>query len=219
MPSSGWTLETLKTVVEAEIVALDKVTTSRFVAGDTRASEAGEAIKVGLANAQRALDAAAVLAKEAVGEAKAAHAAEHAAQAMALTISTLELKERLTEMNNFRAQLTTERGEFATRDRLASAVGTLEGAMAVMATQHGAALGVLDARLSGTITDVTRNTSRLDQKDQADRVSSEKLATLAKQIADLTASVNNMQSRFLGAMAAFTIMMIVFEFFWKYVVH
>ncbi len=180
---SSWTLDTLKVVVEAEISALAQVTTSRFVAGDTRATEAQEAIKVGLANAQRALDAAAVLAKDAVGEAKIAHAAEHAAQAMALTLSTLELKERLVEMNNFRGQMAQERGDFVTRDRLQAEVKNMEGV------------------ITAAVATVTVSQALSDSK-----------------IAELTKSVNNMQSRFAAYGTAFTVGLIVFELFWKYVV-
>lgn len=132
MPSEGWTLSTLKTVVESEIAALGRVTDARFVAGDASAAESKEAIKVGLAAAQTALAAAAALAKEAVTEAKAAHAAEHAALAMALALAMLELKERLAEMNNFRAQMADERGDFVTRDRLASAIATVEVTMTAL---------------------------------------------------------------------------------------
>lgn len=147
-PTSGWTLETLRVVLEAEIKSLDQVTASRFVSGDTRATEAQEAIKVGLANAQRALDAAAVLAKDAVSEAKMAHAAEHAALAMALSLAMLELKERLAEMNNFRKQIADERGDFVTRDRLQSAVTTLEGALAASVALANTAHNLTEAKLT-----------------------------------------------------------------------
>lgn len=147
-PKSAWTLETLRVVLEAEIKSLDQVTASRFMAGDTRAGEAQEAIKVGLANAQRALDAAAVLAKDAVSEAKAAHAAEHAALAMALSLAMLELKERLAEMNNFRAQIAAERSDFVTRDRLQATVTTLEGALASSVTLATTAHNLTDARVT-----------------------------------------------------------------------
>jgi hypothetical protein len=129
MPETGWTLSTLKAVVDGEIAALGRVTDARFVAGDASAAESKEAIKVGLAAAQTALAAAAALAKEAVTEAKAAHAAEHAALAMALSLAMLELKERLVEMNNFRKQIADERGDFVTRDRLAQSV---EGVNAIV---------------------------------------------------------------------------------------
>lgn len=144
--ASSWTLDTLKVVLESEIQSLAGVTTSRFASGDTRAIEAQEAIKVGLANAQRALDAAAVLAKDAVGEAKMAHAAEHAAQAMALTLSTLELKERLKEMNNFRLQLDQERTDFVTRDRLAGEIKTIEATILSGLTTMNSQYSVLDTK-------------------------------------------------------------------------
>lgn len=146
---SPWTLETLKVVVESEIASLGRVTDARFVAGDAAAAESKEAIKVGLAAAQTALSAAATLAKEAVTEAKAAHAAEHAALAMALSLAMLELKERLSEMNNFRAQIAQERADYVTRDRMAAAVTTLEGA------------------LSAAVVTLTTRTSLLETASQA----------------------------------------------------
>lgn len=127
---AGWTLETLKERIEGEIEALSINTDTRFSSEASFRSEAQEAIKVGFANAQKALDAAAVLAKEAVGEAKTAHAQEHAALAMALSLAMLELKEKLVEMNNMRNQITAERGDYVSRDKLDGAVKSMEGAMA-----------------------------------------------------------------------------------------
>lgn len=146
-PGSIWTVDTLKVVVDGELTAIDRRLTDSRAAADARATEAQEAIKVGLAAAQKALDAAAILAKDAVTEAKAAHAAEHAALAMALALAMLELKERLAEMNNFRKQIADERGDFVTRDRLATAVTTLEASIVAAIASFTTAIAVVDARV------------------------------------------------------------------------
>jgi hypothetical protein len=138
----------LKVIVENEITALEKLMDSRSAASDARATDGQEAIKVGLAAANTALAAAATLAKEAVGEAKAAHAAEHAALAMALALAMLELKERLAEMNNFRTQIAEERGDFVTRDRLSSAIVTMESALATAVLTFTALVQVDASKIS-----------------------------------------------------------------------
>jgi hypothetical protein len=143
-PSGGWTLETLKIVVDGEISALRGVTDARSVAADARASEAKEAVTVGLAAAQTALAQAAILAKDAVTEAKLAHAAEHAALAMALSLAMLELKERLSDMNNFRTQIDNERSDFVTRDRLQTAISGVEAALATMVVSLDARFRLLE---------------------------------------------------------------------------
>lgn len=159
---SSWTFETLKERIEGEIRALSDVTVGRFSAVDARASEAQEAIKVGLAAAQTALAAAAALAKEAVTEAKAAHAAEHTASAMALALATLEMKEKLLEMNNLRQQITAERGSYVDRDKLESAVKVVEGTIAATAVALNASISSVNTLLMARISELQVRASDLE---------------------------------------------------------
>ena len=214
MPAGGWTLETLKVVVEAEITALERLMDSRSVAADARATEAQEAIKVGLAAAQTALAAAAALAKEAVTEAKAAHAAEHAALAMALSLAMLELKERLVEMNNFRKQIADERGDFVTRDRLSTAVDGVNAVVSAAVVTLTTQLQILESTSSAwqKAQDV-----RLGQIERVVQTPESQRATEAR-ISQLETSRANLEGRLWALGVGLSILVVVVNFIFANVV-
>lgn len=215
-PANGWTLTTLKTVVEGEIAALQGITNARFVAVDASMAESKEAIKVGLSAAQTALGAAAALAKEAVTEAARAHASEHTANAMALALATLDMKEKLEGMNQLRQQITAERGDYVTRDRLASAVTSLEATAA-------ATMVTIDARFRVVETSMATGLTALDAKyatslGQAETRYSNTVKDQDVKIVELQRAKSNLEGRFTAYAAALGLGLIMVEIFLRFVI-